>query len=250
MTTAQFFLDVLLDALAVALAVRLCGGRIRPLGVGAAAIAGALVAQMAAVRTLPRGQAACLWLPTAMGMMLLAGGRRALRRPVRCGLLLLCAEGLLGGTVLSLYGATGSLPLAYALGGACTLAVAANAVRARRTARDVRGARVVCRYRGQTAAFDAMIDSGNTLRDYLTHLPVIVVPETAGRRRLRLGESVLRPIFADTAGGRQMMGVLAPQEIRIKTEESQRVVRALVALSPGMAEETPALVPAALMEDA
>ncbi len=58
-----------------------------------------------------------------------------------------------------------------------------------------------------------MLDSGNTLRDYLTHLPVIVLPEEAGRRRMGLSGAALRPIFADTAGGRQMMGVLTPQAI-------------------------------------
>ena len=107
--------------------------------------------------------------------------------------------------------------------------------------------RLVCLYRGKTASFDAMVDSGNTLRDYLTRLPVIVMPEAAGRRRFHLGDAPLRPIFADTAGGRQMMGVLAPQDISVEADGRRRTVRAVVALSPGMREGAPALVPASLM---
>ena len=102
-------------------------------------------------------------------------------------------------------------------------------------------------YRGESASFDAMVESGNTLRDYLTRLPVIVMPEAAGRRRFHLGDAPLRPIFADTAGGRQMMGVLAPQEISVEADGRRRAVRAVLALSPGMREGTPALVPSSLM---
>ena len=223
-------------------AVRLAGRKIRPLRVLAAALAGALTAKAAG--GLSGGQAAMLWLPAAMGMMAVACGEGSLRG----GGLLLCAAGLLGGVVLSLYGATGSLMTAYALGGVCTLLIAAHAMRMRRAARRALRVRIVCRYRGETTAFDAMIDSGNTLRDYLTRLPVIVVPEADGRARLHLGDAPLRPIFADTAGGRQMMGVLAPQEISLETDGQRRRVRALVALTPGMKAGAPALVPAALME--
>ena len=50
-----------------------------------------------------------------------------------------------------------------------------------------------------------MVDSGNCLRDYLTHRPVIVMPQARGYRLFGLENTPLRPIFADTAGGRQMM---------------------------------------------
>ena len=163
------------------------------------------------------------------------------------GALLLSAAGLLGGVVLALDGATGSLMTAYALGGVCTLWIAVSSLKARRASQAVRRVRLVCLYRGKTASFDAMVDSGNTLRDYLTRLPVIVMPEAAGRRRFHLGDAPLRPIFADTAGGRQMMGVLAPQDISVEADGRRRTVRAVVALSPGMREGAPALVPASLM---
>ncbi|MGN0773357.1 MAG: sigma-E processing peptidase SpoIIGA [Candidatus Ventricola sp.] len=241
-------LDTGMNAAMLLVAVRLAGGAIRPRRILAAALTGALLAQAVRELGLSRGQAAALWLPAAAGMMAIACGRSAARRPVRAGALLLCAAGLLGGVMLALCGATGSLMTAYALGGVCTLLIAANAVKARREAQAVRHARVVCRAYGVMAAFDAMIDSGNTLRDYLTRLPVIVLPEETGRRRLRLGDAPLRPIFADTAGGRQMMGVLTPQEIIVEADGRRRAVRAVVALSPGMREGAPALVPASLME--
>ena len=238
-----------MNAVMLLIAVRLAGCMVRPWRVLAAALSGALIAQAARGLGLSGGQVAALWLPTAAAMMAIACGRPAAQRPVRAGALLLCAAGLLGGVVLALKGATGSLETAYALGGVCTLLIAANAVRAHRAAKAIHRVRVVCRYRGETAAFDAMVDSGNTLKDYLTHLPVIVMPEEAGRRRFRLNDTPLRPIFANTAGGRQMMSVLVPQEISVEAGGRRRTVRAVVALSPGMEGNMPALVPASLMED-
>ena len=236
-----------MNAAMLLLAIRLAGGAIRPWRVLTAALCGAFLAWATRGLGLNRGQAAALWLPAAAGMMAMACGCSAIRHPVRYGTLLLSAAGLLGGVVLALYGAAGSLMTAYALGGVCTLLIAAGAARTRRAAQTVRRARVVCLYRGAAASFDAMIDSGNTLRDYLTRLPVIVMPEAAGRRRFHLGDAPLRPIFADTAGGRQMMGVLAPQDISVEADGRRRTVRAVVALSPGMREGAPALIPATLM---
>lgn len=236
-----------MNAAMLLMAVRLAGGKVRPWRMLTAALSGALLAQAARGLSLDRGQAAVLWLPAAAGMMAIACGRPALRHPVRYGALLLSAAGLLGGVVLALDGATGSLMTAYALGGVCTLWIAASLLKTRRAAQAVHRVRLVCLYRGENASFDAIIDSGNTLRDYLTRLPVIVMPEAAGRRRFHLGDVPLRPIFADTAGGRQMMGVLAPQEISVEADGRRRAVRAVLALSPGMREGTPALVPSSLM---
>ena len=236
-----------MNAAMLLMAVRLAGGKVRPWRMLTAALSGALLAQAARGLSLDRGQATVLWLPAAAGMMAIACGRPVLRHPVRYGALLLSAAGLLGGVVLALDGATGSLMTAYALGGVCTLWIAASSLKTRRAAQAVHRVRLVCLYRGETASFDAIIDSGNTLRDYLTRLPVIVMPEAAGRRRFHLGDVPLRPIFADTAGGRQMMGVLAPQEISVEADGRRRAVRAVLALSPGMREGTPALVPSSLM---
>lgn len=237
-----------MNAAMLLMAVHLAGGAVRPWRVLTAALSGALLAQAARGLSLGRGQAAALWLPAAAGMMAIACGRSAVRHPVHYGALLLSAAGLLGGVMLALDGATGSLMTAYALGGVCTLWIAVSSLKTRRAAQAVRRVRLVCLYRGETASFDAMVDSGNTLRDYLTRLPVIVMPEAAGRRHFRLGDAPLRPIFADTAGGRQMMSVLTPQEISVEADGRRRTVRAVVALSPGMREGAPALVPSSLME--
>jgi len=95
------------------------------------------------------------------------------------------------------------------------------------------------------AEFDAIIDSGNTLRDYLTHRSVIVLPDGA-REALGLCGVALRPIFADTAGGRQMMDCFMPEETLLIIGGKTICVRAAAAFSPGLREDAPALVPSAL----
>ena len=238
-----------MNALMLTLAVRFGGGRIRLLRVFAGALAGALIASAIRALALSRMQTACMWLPAAMIMMCIAEGRTALRTPVKSMLLLMCAAGLAGGTVLSFYGATGSLTGAYVLGALGALAAGLGAARVRRSAPDVHHARIICKHREIQASFDAMIDSGNTLRDYLTHLPVIVLPKAAAAQTLTIKDMPLRPIFAETAGGRQRMSVLAPQKIELQCQGIRRRVNAVIALSPQMGVNVPALVPAALLDE-
>lgn len=242
-------MDAALDAVMLGIAARLGGGRIRPVRMLLAALMGAGLALAARRLMLSRAQIAVLWLPAAFVMQAAAQGRRALVHPVRHVGLLLCAAGLLGGTVTALLGATGSLPTAYALGGVCMAGMTANLARARRVVSDVRQAYIVCRWRGRTAEFEAMADSGNTLRDYLTHLPVIVMPAGQGKKLFGIQSEVLRPIFADTAGGRQMMELLMPEEITVCTGEREAKVTAAVALCKGLSKDAPALIPASLLEN-
>jgi len=245
LATALFLLDTGFDALMLALAVRLGGGRIRPYRVLAGALTGAALAALARRLALGRGQALLLWLPAALTMTAIAWG--SMRQCIRHALLLFCAAGLLGGMVLSLWGATGSLWAAYALGGAAAAAAGWCAVRAGHAVQDVQTARMICAYRGHRAVFEAMIDSGNTLRDYLTHRPVIVIAEHAGRKALHIEDTPLRPIFAQTAGGRQRMSVFSPQEIVLEADGMLWRVQAVIALSPQLPADTPALVPASLL---
>lgn len=240
-------LDTALNALMLALAVRLGGSRIRPGRILPGALAGAAAAAWARTLALERTRTIWLWLPTAMLMMQIAAGRQAMRTLVRNALLLFCAAGLLGGMVLSLWGATGSLASAYVLGCAAAIATGVCAVRSRRAALDVQKIRMICVYQGKSASFDAMVDSGNTLRDYLTHLPVIVVAEARAREALGLKNVPLRPIFAQTAGGSIRMDVLRPQEIWIEQNGRRCAAQALVALSAKLSVDTPALVPASLL---
>lgn len=236
-----------MNALMLTLAVRFGGGRIRLLRVFAGALAGALIASAIRALALSRMQTACMWLPAATIMMCIAEGRTALRTPVKSMLLLMCAAGLAGGTVLSFYGATGSLTGAYVLGALGALAAGLGAVRVRRSAQDVHHARIICKHREIQASFDAMIDSGNTLRDYLTHLPVIVIEARKGRKALCPDGMGLRPIFAQTAGGRIRMDLFVPQEVVLEADGRRMAVRAAVALSDGLGEDAPALVPASLL---
>lgn len=232
-----------MDALTLALALRLDGRRIRPGRVALGALLGAAAAAAVRALGLPRaGQAALL--PLIAAAMARAAGFRGRSLPAGT-LLVTSAAGLLGGLTLALGGALGSLDAAYALAAACALATAARA--ARRSAPPGARARIVVRYRGRQAVFAAMSDSGNSLRDYLTRRPVIVLPEKTGRARLALGEAALRPIPAQTAGGRQLMWCFVPDETLVWTAHGRRRVRAAVALAPGLPRGTPALLPGELI---
>lgn len=243
--TARLLLDTLMDGLMILIALRLMGRRARPWRVLLSALMGAAAALACGKSPLTRAQQALLWFPLAMLMMAAAGGGR----PVRGALVLLAAAGLLGGMIQALQGAVGSLGAAYALGAMCVAAVIAGVVRAGRAGRDVRAVRVRCRFRGRQAAFDAMVDSGNCLRDYLTHRPVIVLPESWGEKKLGIDVRTLRPIFADTAGGRLMMGCFVPEETEIVLRGEGRAVRAAIAFSPGLGASGPALLPESLLRE-
>ena len=244
MKTGWIFLtDMLLDGAAVLTALRLGGLKAPARRVALAALTGAAAARLCA--GLSTGVRAALWLPIAMGMMAAAVGRSV--KPWRAAGLLLAAEGLLGGTIQALSGAAGSRTKGLLLGLAAVPLLGAAAVRAWRTARDVRRVRVRMTCGARTAAFDAMVDSGNCLRDYLTHRPVIVMPQARGNRLFHLEGAPLRPIFADTAGGRQMMFCLMPKETILLDGKTERAVKAVLALSPGLGGNAPTLLPTSLL---
>ena len=246
MKTGWLFLtDLLLDGAAVALALRLGGMRSSPPKVLLAALLGAVAARLCA--DAPKALRVALWLPIALGMMRAACGRAL--RPLRAAGLLLAAAGLLGGTIQALSGAAGSKTIGLLLGTAAALPLTAAAVRVGRTGRDVRQVRVRMTAGGRTAEFSAMVDSGNCLRDYLTHRPVIVMPQARGDELFGLDDVPLRPIFADTAGGRQMMLCLKPTETILDDGQTRRAVEAMLALSPGLGGNAPALLPASLLQD-
>ena len=235
-----------MNALMIALALRLGGARICVQRVLLGAVCGAAIAQ--ASLGLSRMQILLMWIPTAMIMMCIARGRTAHRHKFSGTALLMCASGLAGGIILALWGATGSLFAAYVLGGMAVVGIGICAAHTRRAAQETTHVRMICTYRGGSAAFEAMIDSGNTLRDYLTHLPVIVLSERAGREALGLADSPLRPIFAQTAGGKQKMYVFAPETIAVEMDGVRHTVQAVIALSPKMSESVPALVPVSLLD--
>ena len=237
-----FLLDTLMDALMTAIALRLIGRRTRPGRILAAALFGAFVAACARQFSLSGGGLVFLWLAAAFAMMVVAGGCESLHRPIGSVAALLASAGLLGGTVLALSGAAGSLRGGLLLGAAAAPLIAAIIVRKRRKAQDQVRVRIL--HRGQWTAFEALVDSGNGLRDYLTGRPVIVLPEA---RRAFAKEAAFRPIFANTAGGRQMMWCFTPEQTQVFSDGRWRIVEAALAFSPGLGEKAPALFPAALL---
>ncbi|MBQ7784550.1 MAG: sigma-E processing peptidase SpoIIGA [Clostridia bacterium] len=249
MTTALYLLDTVLNSAALLLALRFSGKRIQLFKVLFGAFFGACFAGWMRALALSRMHTAMLWLPCAMVMMMISAGDRAGMGIIRGGLLLLCAYGLLGGVIQALWGASGSLPAAWCLGCAAVLWMAQSVKRGQKKACDTQRVTVAIEYRGRTAEFDAVLDSGNTLRDYLTHLPVIVLPMADGREKLEPEGMGLRPIFAETAGGKTVMHCFTPHEVVIQTGGKVRRLQAAAALSPLMKKGLPALVPTILFED-
>ena len=236
--------ELVMDALTLAVALRLAGRRPRLPRILPGALLGTLCSMAVRRLGLTHGQSAALWLPIAAVMMLIAGGDR--RKPIRGALLVMSAAGLLGGLVLALSSALGSLPMAYLLAIVCALGSAAYASRAGKSTVDKARVQIDCR--GRRGVFEALMDSGNGLRDYLTGRPVIVLPEEEGRRRLGLEGAALRPIVAKTAGGEQMMWCFLPERTVVIVNGRRKRAQAVVALSPGLTGEAPALVPIGLME--
>ena len=239
-------LDAVLDAVMLRMAVRLAGQRASVLRLLCGALVGAFAAALSRKMALPRAMTTALWLPVSAAMMAAALGRQALRRPFRHAGLLLCAAGLLGGTVTALYGAAGSLSIAYALSGAGMAAMTVCLLRAGR--RGAQRMEIECRYRGRSVCFEAMADSGNTLCDGLTGYPVIVMAQETGRRLFALDNEPLREILADTAGGRQTMRLLVPERTWVRAQGERFRVCAAVALSAALDGGAPVLAPATLMD--
>ncbi len=238
--------DMLADVLMILLAQRLAGMRPRLRFVLAGALFGAIAAALMRAMHMTRGAQAALWMPLAMGISAIATAGQARRRIVRDGVLLLCAAGLMGGIVQALAGATGSLGAAYALGLTASAGIAVTAVRSRRAAMHVLSVQLTVVYRGRHVSVEAMTDSGNVLRDYLTHRPVIVLPQACAGRLFAAGQAGLRPIFADTAGGRTMMWCFTPDEVTARIGARRVRLDAAAAFAPGMAGM--ALLPQALIE--
>lgn len=239
---AVILLDTFANALCIAMMMRICGRRGSALRVLLAAFMGAAFAEGVRLTGVTHGQAAVCAVILAAGAACAVLGRFSLRNAA----LLLACEGFLGGTVHALAQAVGSKAAAWGMGAVLALFLSAGAARARRAAADVHMVRIRITCAHGEAEFDALVDSGNCLRDYLTHRPVIVLPEAA-KARLGLANVPLRPIFADTAGGRQMMECMTPQGAWVTENGRTRAVSACAAFSPGLKAHAPALMPQSLL---
>ncbi len=241
---AAALLDVFHNTLALMMAVSVLGGRIRAVRILFAAFSGAAAAFAASIVHLSRMSCMLLWMPVSMMMMRLAAGReKGFFRNFRRAAVLLACEGFLGGVVLALYGAISSLSAAHLLSAVLGAAVFVGVSREREMA-PVQRVRIICRFSGRRISFDAMIDSGNTLRDYLTKRPVIVAGTDLLGMVRRTGIKP-RLIAADTAGGRQLMQIVAPDETVIETGRGRFRVDATLAFSPALTDEV--LAPASLL---
>jgi len=106
-----------------------------------------------------------------------------------------------------------------------------------------------------TLRLTALVDTGNLLRDPLTHLPVIVVSRRIAARLTDLpAPGELRPgmrlISVRTAAGRALMTVVRPQSVRILQHGGWREARALIGISPDGYDGFSALLPACLIRQA
>ena len=105
------------------------------------------------------------------------------------------------------------------------------------------------------ATLNALVDSGNLLRDSVTGLPVIVISRRAAARLVRLpSEGALLPgmrlMPVRTVSGTALMTILHPDALRIRTGGAWQSASAVIGLSPGGGEGFQALVPASLLPDA
>ena len=221
-------MNLLMDTLCLTAAMRLSSLRARPGRVLLSALAGALLSMIALSLWGLRASAYAA-LPIAVLMALLAFGLR--RAPGGSARLLIA--GLLSAGMAQYMHLLG-------LGGwAAALACAPGVLYAvhlllRWQSRAGERADVRLLFERGGVSLDGLVDSGNCLRDYLTHRPVIVMPQARGYRLFGLENTPLRPIFADTAGGRQMMLCLTPEATILDNGQTKRAVEALLALSPGL----------------
>ena len=148
-------------------------------------------------------------------------------------------EGNVYTLVMNLYLEHADILISAAFGAA----VFVGAMKEKEAALD-RRVRIICRFAGKSVAFNAVVDTGNTLCDYLTKRPVIV----AGPQQLGFVRAMgipMRLIAADTAGGRQLMQMAMPEETILETGGSRFCVEAALAFSPALGNE--ALLPASLL---
>ena len=104
----------------------------------------------------------------------------------------------------------------------------------------------------RSAAFTALVDTGNLLRDSVTGLPVIVISRKAAAKLMTLPrEGALLPgmrlMRVRTVSGTALMTILRADSIRIRQEGAWRSVSAVIGLSPCGYEGFQALLPAALI---
>lgn len=244
-----FLLNVGLDFCVMLLSARLLRVRARLPRLLASSLAGGVYALLAII--CPPLSSIALLLPAVLLFSLIAFGRAGLRA---------FPAVLAGGLFLS-----GFLSLAIKQAwprplilSACAAAVTLCCyLLARGKIAAASGLTVCLTYKNRTCALPAFRDSGNTLFDALTGLPVLVVPCAAARgllppgvdpRRLATLPPGFRLLRVRTAAGEKMLMCFHPDQITLKSGKASLPVDAVAALSDF--SEKRALLPEALFQEA
>jgi len=105
-------------------------------------------------------------------------------------------------------------------------------------------------YQGRRLSLTALVDSGNLLRDPLTHLPVIVISRKAASRLLPSVHELepgMRLIRVRTVAGSTLMPILRPEQLELSQQHRWISTEAIVGLSPDGYNGFQALVPSQLL---
>lgn len=144
------------------------------------------------------------------------------------------------------------LPMNLALTAACLLITLTPRMQGRQNPMYCVTLKITCAMGAETMT--ALIDSGNLLRDHVTGLPVIVLSRSAAQRLTPLpGGGQLFPgmryLPVKTAAGASMMIIFRPDSVLMIREGSQRVVQAMIGISPDAEAGFTALAPACLLKE-
>lgn len=143
-----------------------------------------------------------------------------------------------------------NLPAVLALGAACLLPLLSVCLPGTSAAAPCAGVEIT--FMGRRVSLNAMVDTGNLLRDPVTCLPVIVCSRQALHRFGPMDDAGLMPgmrlISVKTAAGSALMTLLRPDEVRLRLKSGWKPARALIGLAPEGYSGCQALVPACLTQ--
>lgn len=245
---AYFLLNVGLDLFSLLLAERLMRIRAKPARLLFAALLGGVYALAAAFEGSLR---LLVWaLPMGLLLSLTAFGRAGLR----------AFPGLMAGSLFLSGGLGFGLRREWPKAGILLLIAAAGLVLSFLLARGriapAERLTILIAYRGRSAALPAFRDSGNTLFDPLTGLPVMVLPfqgvrsllpEGTDPRELSTLPRGFRLIRVRTAAGEKTLMCFHPERVLLRSGKRACCVDAVAAVSAF--PEKKALLPEALFEE-
>lgn len=103
-------------------------------------------------------------------------------------------------------------------------------------------------HRAKRLELTALVDSGNLLRDPITHLPVIVISRQTASRFLPEAPR-LRLISVRTVAGSALMPVFRPDLVRVLLPQGWQTIETVVGLSPDGYSGFQALMPSSVISE-